>query len=897
MRLEEWVVEGFKKLEGRHVVRPAPTGITVVAGDNEAGKSTLLDALKRAFFMKHNTTGEARDAIQPQGTSGPGGTPTVAVAFRIGDAAFRLEKQFRRGGVKLAGPNGTLEGDAAELELARLLAFDWPGRGAAKTEHMGIAGLFWVDQGTTFATLQAPSPTALRALQPALAGEIAAVGRGERTARLMAEVRAKREQFFTTGRGQKRGELAELERSATSLRAELDQVTAEERRVEALLDRLAQTIEKRRVWLAADQLGRAREAVGKTKQALQAAQALQEQAGAKALEQKAAASELARLEEQQKQRRALAAEIAAKTVERGKLLEEAAEAAPSLEHARQQRLAADALADAARAELRTLEAKTEAANRRAQKLRLEREVARLAAAETAVQTAARAALEQTAAAEAEPVTAAALEALERLETTQGQHQAALRAVATRLVLHPDQADATVTLDGRPLDPAHPLELTAPAVLAVPGFGRIEVTPGGERLAGLHAEIHKLEQQLAAGLAALHATTIAELRRRLAAKEAHGREAAAAGQRLADRLAAAGMKDQAALEAATAKARTRLAALVEIELPEGLDEAALETELEAAERAVNVGRSRLADLTERSREAADAQAGLAKAAELGSLAEARLQGEIAKLEEQRAIAAEALDDAALDAALATARAEADRATAAAALLARELARVDPDQAGTAAEQAARRLQQLEEEARRLDRDVHDLEAELRGLGAKGIGEQKATLEGELERTERLYARRLAEAEAWRLLDDTLTAIDRTRQDALVAPLEARVRPYLRQLLGEAGLGFEPARLQLDRLARDGREEPFHDLSVGTREQLAVLVRLAIGDLLAETTGQSPPLILDDALVYADAVRLNRMKTILEAAAKRQQIIILTCRKEDYLGLDARYLTLEDCRSEA
>jgi hypothetical protein len=40
----------------------------------------------------------------------------------------------------------------------------------------------------------------------------------------------------------------------------------------------------------------------------------------------------------------------------------------------------------------------------------------------------------------------------------------------------------------------------------------------------------------------------------------------------------------------------------------------------------------------------------------------------------------------------------------------------------------------------------------------------------------------------------------------------------------------------------------------------------------------------------------MKTILEAAAERQQIIILTCRKEDYLGLDARYLTLEDCRVE-
>ena len=46
MRLEELVVEDFKKLRGRHVVRPALAGITVVSGDNEEGKSTLLDALK-----------------------------------------------------------------------------------------------------------------------------------------------------------------------------------------------------------------------------------------------------------------------------------------------------------------------------------------------------------------------------------------------------------------------------------------------------------------------------------------------------------------------------------------------------------------------------------------------------------------------------------------------------------------------------------------------------------------------------------------------------------------------------------------------------------------------------------------------------------------------------------
>jgi len=894
MRLDEIVVEGFRKLEGRHVVRPAPSGITVVSGDNEEGKSTLLDALKRAFFMKHNTTGEVREAIQPLGRTL---TPAVTVAFRIGDRAFRLEKQFRRGGVTLEGPDGALEGDAAELELARLLAFDWPGRGAAKTEHMGLAGLFWVDQGTTFDPALQPSPTALRALEPALAGQLASFGRGERASKLMAEVRARCQQYFTAGRGQRRGELAELEKALDSLRAELAAVTAEEREAEALLDRLAQSIERRRTALAADRLGRARAEVERSRTALRAVEAVAEQARAEALELQAAESELERLSDKQQQRRALAAAIASKTSERAELLERAAEAAPSLEHARQRRLAAFAAAEAARAELRALEERAAVLNRRAQKLRLSRELARLQAAEAVVQTAAQAVVAHTAAADAEPVTAAALAELEALETSLGQNRAALRAVATRLVLRPDRGDRAITLDGRPVDPTRPVELTAPASLEIAGFGRIEITPGGERPARLHAEIRELERTLAAGSAALDATSTAELRRRLAAKDAHRRAAEAERKRLQDHLAASGMTDRPGLEAAVAEAHSRLAALAAIELVDGQDAVALEAQIEAAERAVDAARSDVEALLERCREAEEAEASLARATERRSAEEARLQREIAVLEEERAIAAESLTDAALAEQLEAARATATRAAAAAALLQRELARADPAHAATAAEQAARRLAQLEAEARRLDREVHDLEAELRGRGARGIGDRKAELAGRLELTERRHARLLAEAAAWRLLDVTLTGIDRARQDALVAPLEARVRPYLQQLLGDAALGFEPGKLQLARLQRAGSSEPFRQLSVGTREQLAVLVRLAIGDLLAETTGDSPPLILDDALVYADALRLARMKAILETAARRQQILILTCRKEDYLGLDARYLSLEDCRAEA
>jgi DNA repair exonuclease SbcCD ATPase subunit len=891
MRLDELVVEDFKKLRGRHVVRPAPTGITVVSGDNEEGKSTLLDALKRAFFMKHGTTGEAREVILPIGHDT---TPAVAVAFRLGDRAYRLEKQFRRGGMRLERPEGTLEGDAAELELARLLAFEWPGRGAAKPEHMGLAGLFWVDQGTTFDAEQRPSPTAMRRLEPALAAQVAVLGRGDAAPRLMAEVRRKRDEFWTGARGDTRGRLRELEKEVAALAASLAELEAEERRLEDLLDRLAQTSEKRRAWLAADHLGRARADLQRSRSALAQVAALEEEQRVKAAEAKAAEVALGQLQARAALRQRLAATIAAKTADRAGIVEAAKDAATQLDRARRQRAAADAAEARSRDALDALERDCQSIARQLERLRLERELAALEAAAAVVKAAAAEAAEHQALVEAEPLTETALAELEQTATRLGEARAALRAVATRLVLAPARDGAAVRVDGLAVDPARPLELTGPAVLELEGFGRIEVTPGGERLGAMRDAVSDGERLLAQRLAALGAADLADARRRLAAKQTHARTAEAAGRRLADRLAAAGLKTTAALEAAIAAARARLAGLGDVALPAAPNDTALDAARAAAEAGREAAREQHGQAAGRRAEAAAAESEAAKAAEQHAFAEARIEAEIAQLLDQLAIERDGLDDRTLEARLTAAQAAADAVATTVARIERDLARATPEAARRETDQAERRLAQLEEEGRKLDRDAEALTAELRGAGGRGIGDQKADMQGRLELAERRYQRLRAEADAWRLLHDTIDAVDRARQDALVEPLERRVIPYLRQLMGDAELGLRADSLQLDRLKRGQTDEPFRSLSVGTREQLAVLVRLAMGDLLAETQGEAPPLILDDALVYADAVRLARMKTILEAAAERQQIIILTCRKEDYLGLDARYLTLEDCR---
>ena len=69
-----------------------------------------------------------------------------------------------------------------------------------------------------------------------------------------------------------------------------------------------------------------------------------------------------------------------------------------------------------------------------------------------------------------------------------------------------------------------------------------------------------------------------------------------------------------------------------------------------------------------------------------------------------------------------------------------------------------------------------------------------------------------------------------------------------------------------------------LSVGTRDQLATLLRLALA------RHPKAPLLLDDHLVHTDPARLGWFRRALLAAATGMQVVVLTCRPEDYLAPD-------------
>jgi uncharacterized protein YhaN len=136
-------------------------------------------------------------------------------------------------------------------------------------------------------------------------------------------------------------------------------------------------------------------------------------------------------------------------------------------------------------------------------------------------------------------------------------------------------------------------------------------------------------------------------------------------------------------------------------------------------------------------------------------------------------------------------------------------------------------------------------------------------------------------------------ERDAKERYVGPLLRRIRPYLQALFPGCELAVDEA-FRITTVARAGAPEPFERLSEGTREQIAILTRLAFAALLAEQ-GRPAVVVLDDALVFADDQRIERMFEILADAARQLQIIVLTCRERVFQDLAAHRLRLEQVQA--
>src|ERR1700744_6605305 len=158
MKLESIALQEFKQFTGKLVLDAMPHGLNLFVGPNEAGKSTIAEAV-RAVFLERYKASHLKDLL-PWGKAS--GQPSVEVSFELDGMTCRLAKQFvTRQRCDLRIGQQVFGEDEAEVRRAALLGFSRATRGAMKADQAGVPGLLWVQQGETHDVRDASGHAAL----------------------------------------------------------------------------------------------------------------------------------------------------------------------------------------------------------------------------------------------------------------------------------------------------------------------------------------------------------------------------------------------------------------------------------------------------------------------------------------------------------------------------------------------------------------------------------------------------------------------------------------------------------------------------------------------------------------------------------------------------------------
>ena len=871
-------VEQFLQFRSAAAVRDLDTQLNIIAGNNEAGKSTLLQAVRAALFDRY--TSSVGERFRPYGAQV---SPQVRLVFMVNDVEYRLSKVFSRrrdGQVILQASNGhSWEGPAAEDHLAQLLGFAYAGRGASRPELQGLAGLLWVEQAKAYESVTLTDQSRQR-MHSVFENEMREMLGGEQGESLHRRITQLRSEYLDS-RGNPRGDYRRRHQREAELGEKLHNKRQELKAYEDTVDRLEQR--------QADLLAYRRDGVlEKAEQCVKSAQAAVERVATRRAEVQAGNEQLAR---------AKAEHLAAQQAwdNRTRLMDELKDAQQA------QQAAAQALNNRVgelaplNASLATLQNDLAALKDRQKDQDAELRLAHAAAtwrklASEHQQLSAK--LKDARDADAQRrrcvaqrdailVTAQALDAIKNIERTGDLAGERLRAAATRIEYRLEPG-AAVRLEDHPLSGAGSERLTQRTELQIQGIGQFTVIPGGEDLDGLRRTVEDEKRRLTQALAEVGADSVSGAEAALRQKNALDSQASLHGATFKG-LAADGLPAVEDRLSDVAAQRDSLRQKWGDTLDRQFAIGKLEQAVQTLHSQIAAMQSDVVDREKTVQTLREALAGLrADQASAQRLARSRgddLEQARGEISDDRLRAARHEKQQALDAA----SERLDQAR-------QGLAAENPQAVEIEVERSKRAFDVIKQEIDTLDRDTRDLKVELSALGQQGLAEEAATIEADhaLARLQLESAQR--SARALDLLQRTLDSALRRAKQAVAQPLLLKLAPYLRQLIPDAAPLIDED-LLLTGIERAGTEEAFDTLSIGTREQLAILIRLAYADLLSEA-GVPVTVILDDALVNSDDERRERMKAILYQAARRYQVLVLTCHGKEYRDSGGKFIRFDE-----
>lgn len=856
MKLHRIHVENFKAIDERTLELP-DCGVVIATGRNEIGKTSMVEALDLLLDTSTKASSKSRKVriAQPYGTSLQ---VVVEAEMTIGDHRFVHRKCFlkdKESSLKfLAGPRAgqTITGDEAVEMMETLLS----------GTDMTLWNALRLMQASGLSPLRLDSSQALTAALEQAGGQQPDEGSG---GGLMDRARAEYDKYFTPGGSERRNVFAdrdELEEIRSNLAkgqerlAEVDEVVDSLSRINEQISHdqtvvASKKTDCQKAEAALASLTELEKEVETTKRT--AKEAAQRHAEAKRAHDMRAKliDDLATAQDKYEHCQRVAAELS----ELGRsVAEEREEAKTAFDEAQRKVTQAEEAETQARQTLTTARVGEESTKARQQLDRINELKTRITAEQQRLDT--------------EKVTGKALSALgeavkaddlARDKALMASPQLAIEHLADGVSLRIDGADLDV-----PIGTTNQRRVHGELVMEMGEAWRVRISPTSEVMT-LGNDAEKAHQTVVSQLEDLGVASLEQAESRLAERRVMETHISSWREHLEEEQGEVTIQELEAM----AERTTETVSITAAEAQKLEEEAvAAANEARTAQRQAD---NRLRTVEERHVEAHEkvfrANIDAEKTAET-----------VTRLSTELTAARKITSDEALTETLTTAQeqarltqAEADRAQAA-------LAERNPEQVHTEAEGTRVALTTARDRLENNIRRRAELNGQLQGLGRQ----QRQTEVDSLTIKEHQLARRVTgleqRARSAKLLYQTLAAhLEHVRQ-SYVAPFTTQIDRIGRGVFGQELHVEIDSTLSVVARQLNGSRLEWDQLSSGAREQLGLIVRLAAARLIDPDDGV--PVILDDALVYSDPVRVRHVLAEVAQSAQTSQIVVFTSAPERY-----------------
>ncbi len=890
MKLRSLAVNQFKKFTTPKRLEGIEDGLNIIVGPNEMGKSTLLDALRAVLFEKHDSKAKTIRNMQNERNQA---APVVELGFELESGTYTISKRFmKKNYARLRCPDGTVfEGDAAEGRLRELLNFSEPGTKGGSPETLGMWNVLWVKQGQSFGAIDIPKSASAN-LHGALESEVGTVLGGRRGRELPQMIERQLGELVTrTGRSTGKYKIAEGR--VSDIAEKLEKLKEKKKGLSDTLKELEDDQGKlqRLSDVARDEADRAE---------LDTARKRRNEVAELENRVKAAESELEVLKlrlqqtmQREQERHNLKNDIDREKNTLGDLREKREEI---LEREKQARENLEKLkTEKDKAETAAKDA-DDALSMRSRILGAVEIKTRISELRIKLDKALDAEKRQMEAQKRVASISVTEEMIRRIESAEKEMEKAanrLNATST-LITFEIQNPSGIEVDGSPLTSGEDsLQAVSPTTITIPERGKILIEPAAENRDELLGRIEEAESRLRnildeAGISTVKdAQALYDSRKKALSEEEFARKESELYAPRTDEYEAGAQSLASYMKSLERSLENQADSLPAQNLPE-LQEA--ETALRNAADKSDAARHAL----EKARTALDAPEKVLRsfAKELAS-AEAIYEESEKRLKNLLDRLGKAESECAENKLLEETEAAQSTVAAQEASVAKMRAELSEDDTLEQAEARVERLQKAADDRRKkqqnLEINIGRLKERVHVLEGAGIDEDIERENRQLEICEREFGRLEREVQVLSLLLDTLRNAEREAKELYLSPVTDRMRPYLQRLFPGSDITIDED-LRITGVIREaGYEEPFPLLSMGTQEQIAVLVRLAFAEMLVEQ-GRPATVVLDDALVFSDDTRMERMFDILTVASRRVQILILTCREQLFENVGGHTLSL-------